>query len=56
MNYGSCQQPLVTPAQAASFDCSKAQSTVEYLICDNQTISKIGNELSKAHKDVKQHA
>lgn len=38
--------------QAASFDCAKARSTVEHLICDDQAISKIDDELSKAYKDV----
>jgi|WetSurMetagenome_2_1015567.scaffolds.fasta_scaffold00965_8 uncharacterized protein YecT (DUF1311 family) len=37
-------------AQAASFDCAKAQSKVEHLICDNTEISKLDEELSSAYK------
>lgn len=37
-------------AQAASFDCAKAQSKVEHLICDNAEISKLDEELSAAYK------
>jgi uncharacterized protein len=36
-------------AQAASFDCAKAQSKVEHLICDNPEISKLDEELNAAH-------
>jgi len=37
-------------AQGASFDCGKAQSKVEHLICDNPEISKLDDELSSAYK------
>lgn len=37
-------------AQAASFDCAKAQSKVEHLICDNPEISKLDEELNAAYK------
>lgn len=37
-------------AQAASFDCAKAQSKVEHLICDNAEISKLDEELNTAYK------
>jgi uncharacterized protein YecT (DUF1311 family) len=37
-------------AQAASFDCGKAQSKVEHLICDNPEISRLDEELSTAYK------
>jgi len=37
-------------AQAASFDCAKAQSKVEHLICDNAEISKLDEELNAAYK------
>ncbi len=38
-------------AQAASFDCQKAQSKVEHLICDDPEISKLDDELSKTYQD-----
>lgn len=37
-------------AQAASFDCTKAKSTTEKLICETPEISKLDEELSKAYK------
>jgi uncharacterized protein len=37
---------LVTTTQAASFDCAKAQSKVEHLICSNSNLSKLDDELS----------
>jgi uncharacterized protein len=37
-------------AYAASFDCTKAQSKVEHLICDNTSISKLDEELNAAYK------
>lgn len=43
---------LGMPAQAASFDCGKAQSKVEHLICDNPVISKLDNELGNTYQDV----
>lgn len=36
-------------AGAASFDCAKAQSKVEHLICDNPELSKLDEDLSKAY-------
>jgi|GEM_PF-5406898 len=41
---------ITASAQAASFDCKKAQSKVEHLICDNPEISKLDEELSVAYK------
>jgi uncharacterized protein len=38
---------LSTTAQAASFDCTKAGTTVEHMICDNPEISKLDDELAK---------
>lgn len=40
--------PLST-AQAASFDCSKAASTVEKLICGDDELSKMDETLSKTY-------
>jgi uncharacterized protein len=37
-------------AQGASFDCGKAGTKVEHLICDNPEISKLDDELSVAYK------
>ena len=41
---------VASPAQAASFDCAKAQSKVEHLICDNPELSKLDEDLSTAYK------
>ena len=41
---------VLSGTQAASFDCAKAQSKVEHLVCDNQEISKLDEELSAAYK------
>ena len=46
-------------AQAASFDCEKASTKVEHMICDDLEISKLDNELNSAYKAAvqdKQHA
>ena len=37
-------------AQAASFDCAKASTKVEHLICDNPEISKLDDELATSYK------
>ncbi|MGV8933454.1 MAG: lysozyme inhibitor LprI family protein [Gallionellaceae bacterium] len=37
-------------AQAASFDCGKASTKVEHLICDNAELSKLDDELAVAYK------
>jgi uncharacterized protein YecT (DUF1311 family) len=42
---------LVLPAQAASFDCTKAGTKVEHMICDNPEISKLDDELYRAYQD-----
>lgn len=41
---------LLASAQAASFDCAKAQAKVEHLICDNPEISKLDEELAAGYK------
>jgi uncharacterized protein len=41
---------LVPPAQAASFDCEKAVTKVEKLICGNSELSKLDEELSASYK------
>lgn len=41
---------LGVAAQAASFDCVKASTRVEHIICDTPDISKLDDELAKAHK------
>lgn len=38
------------PVQAASFDCAKAGTKVEKMICDNPEISKLDEELNTAYK------
>lgn len=40
----------VVSAQAASFDCAKAGTKVEKLICADETLSKLDEELSSAYK------
>ncbi len=41
---------IALSAQAASFDCAKAQAKVEHLICDNPEISKLDDELAAGYK------
>ncbi len=41
---------LAVSAQGASFDCGKAQTKVEHLICDNPEISKLDDELKAGYK------
>lgn len=41
---------LAWPAQAASFDCAKAATRVEKLICADAELSKLDEELSTAYK------
>lgn len=38
------------PAQAASFDCAKAQSFIEQMICNNSKLSKLDEDLSANYK------
>ena len=46
----SCVFTIATSVQGASFDCGKATTKVEHLICDNPEISKLDDELSAAYK------
>lgn len=41
---------IVGVAQAASFDCTKAATKVEHIICDNPEISKLDDELNATYK------
>jgi uncharacterized protein len=41
---------LCVTAQAVSFDCGKATSTVEKLICGNDDLSKLDDNLSKTYQ------
>jgi uncharacterized protein YecT (DUF1311 family) len=45
---------FIQPAQAASFDCNKAQSKVEHLIWDNPELSKLDDEMAVRYKEVLQ--
>ncbi|MDD2894136.1 MAG: lysozyme inhibitor LprI family protein [Halothiobacillaceae bacterium] len=45
---------LSAPAQTASFDCAKAGTKVEHIICDNSEISKLDDELAQAYKSALQ--
>lgn len=42
---------VALPAQAASFDCAKAQSKVEKIICGNTELSRLDDELAEAYED-----
>lgn len=42
---------LLLLAQAASFDCSKAVSEVERLICQNHELGKLDEELAQSYRD-----
>jgi len=44
---------LTCTAQAASFDCKKAQSKMEKSICENPKISKLDEELSENYQTAK---
>lgn len=46
----SCAFTLALSAQAASFDCGKAETKAERLICDNPGISELDDRLSVAYK------
>lgn len=46
----SCAFFFALSAQGASFECRKAKSKVEHIICDNAEISKLDDELSVAYK------
>lgn len=42
---------LASPAQAVSFDCVKASTKVEKLICADAELSKLDEELNTAYTD-----
>lgn len=39
------------PAQAASFDCGKAKTEIEKLICSNAKLSKLDEEMATAYRE-----
>jgi len=43
----------LTAVHAASFDCSKASSPTEKMICQNPKISKLDDRLSEVYKEVR---
>lgn len=43
---------LPLPAHAASFDCAKAATKVEHIICDNPKLSVLDDKLGKTYQDV----
>lgn len=45
---------MVATAQSASFDCAKASTKIEKLICDNAELSKLDEELNTAYNTVLQ--
>lgn len=48
--YLICLLVLPFSAEAASFDCAKASTKVEHLICDDQELSKLDEELAQSYK------
>ncbi len=40
----------LTPAQAASFECTKVENKVEHIICDNPELSKLDEALADRYK------
>ncbi len=42
---------MLTTAHAASFDCMKASTKIEKMICNNQELSELDSEMDKAYKD-----
>jgi uncharacterized protein len=43
---------LALPAQAASFDCGKAQSKIEKMICADAELSRLDEEIAKLYSEV----
>jgi hypothetical protein len=43
---------ILTSAFSASFDCSKATTNVEKLICSDEELSQLDDELNKAYKEL----
>jgi uncharacterized protein len=43
---------LPTPTYAASFDCAKAATKVEHLVCDNPKLSELDSKLGQDYQDV----
>lgn len=46
-----CVLALPSAAQAASFDCGKAKTKVEKLICSNATVSKLDREMQSVYQN-----
>lgn len=44
---------VITPAQGASFDCQKATTATELLICSDPELSKLDEELGKAYHAIR---
>jgi len=42
---------MALPVRAASFDCGKAETKVEKLVCDNPVISKLDDKLGKTYQN-----
>ncbi|MBZ0093917.1 MAG: lysozyme inhibitor LprI family protein [Sulfuricella sp.] len=47
-----CWLVMALPAQAASFDCGKAQSTVEKMVCTDTELSRLDEEIAKVYGEV----
>jgi len=43
---------LTLPAQAASFDCSKAQSKIEKMVCADSGLSRLDEKIAKVYGEV----
>jgi glucose/arabinose dehydrogenase/uncharacterized protein len=47
---------LPAPARAASFDCSKAQTPTEKLVCTDETLSRLDEQLADAYRTAQKRA
>ncbi len=47
-----CIAASISETRAASFDCAKATTKIEKMICDNPVISKLDDELNAVYKTV----
>ncbi len=46
---------VFTSLNGASYDCKKASTSIEHMICDNHKLSLLDEDLSKAYKEAKKN-
>lgn len=56
LKLGVIPMMLITSMYGASFDCSKASSSVEKMICNNVMLSELDEQLGKQYKEVLNNA